>query len=929
MKNAVFGRLIALVNMLPKRCLFMLAVIFLAVGCQEKTPEQYIEEAKQFAESGNSQAAIVSLKNAVQKAPRSAQARYELGKVYLSVQDFASAEKELSRALELGSEGDEILVMLAKAMQRSGSNVALVDLEYDGERLTSAEQLEIGYRRLASLVQLRKQEEAEALVFDLKKLESNTVYKELVDSYGYVLREDISSAIASAEAAYARAPLNTDVLSLNARLYKVNNQLDKAIEVYDEYVKVAPRDAESKFELARLLVDSRQPERAEKYIDELLAVAENNGYLNQLKAVVRASAKDFKSAKQYAETAIGNGRAEETTRLIAGLSSYQLEDYDSAVAHLSLIASSLPDDHPGLRILAASLLKSNNGEEAGSVLSRVQAIEGEDASLFSRAGYEMIKSGNTEAAKKIVEQADKISQSSKDLARLGVLKLSLNDLEGLVDLESAVAKEPSDVQTKATLASAYLSTKQLDKAMKLAKDWQQESPDTVEGYLLEAEVLKRNDKIAEASVVINKALEIDPKNIAAQLADVTVDVRNKSLREAERKLEDILAVAPTNQNALASLFAVKNELGEGEEAFEFIGNVARDNPSDKNLAVLFSRLAIYFGKNEEAVEMLETIPADRKAPSSFWQTKGVALIRSNKTGQALNHYATWSELFPNKEVATLGRLLLLDSRRAYSDAAEVSRKFLARKHSDQIAILHSYFLVVSGDLVGGKEKYEALDDKLKALPLVRGIRARILVLEGKAALALDDAQASYKQNPSTDNMIVLMRSVDAAKGRPETLEVLKSHAEQYPEDVRTQVLLGERLIEVDRKAAVNIYENIIEKTPQNFLVLNNLAYLEMEDGNLDKASSYGARAYEIQPTNAFVADTYAQILIKQNNLEEAVRIYNSVMNKPVNSDEISLNFVEALLMNDSKTIAKRRMDELNLTTERGRARLAELKRKYL
>lgn len=912
-----------------KKSIAMISLVFLLAACQQKTAEEYLQEAADFSANGDNQAAVVALKNAVQQEPRLSKARFELGKTYLATKDYESAEKELSRAKELGYNESEVVVLLAQALQRTGANVELSTLEYTESNLTNAEQMEVGFRQIQSLVQLEKNPQANDLIRKLLLLDTDTVYKGLVKGYQAVLDEKLSDALEIVVTMHERAPLNRDVINFTARLQMANGNAEEAATLYEDYIKVAPDDLEAKFSLASMLVEQKQSARAEIYIDELLLITENNAFLNQLKGVVRAADNDFKGAKLYSEKAISFGRNDPALRLIAGFASYQIEEYEAAVGHLSFIASLLPDNHPGLRILAASQLQANMGDDAGEVLARVVDPTAQDASLFSRAGYELIKSGNTEAAKNIIEQADKISESSEDLTRLGVLKLSMNDIEGLVDLESAVEKAPESVTARTTLASAYLGTDQLDKAMELAKQWQKDEPASVGGLLLEAEVLQRQERYAEASVVITKATRLDSNSVPAKLASIRLDLREKKFDEALNKTESLLAIEPSNLPALASYFALKNEAKDPDPAIERIREAVSNNPDDANLGLLLARIALSINRPGEAVDAVKNIESNRQASPPFWQIKGLALLRNKQTDLALEHYDTWADLFPNQENAVMGQLLILDSSRDYAKGARVATDFLDRKDNLQIKVMQSYFMVMSGDVEGSKRVMATIEDRYQPLPFLRGVKARIALLEGSGGKAVDDAKAAYESNKSADNMFIYVRTLDASGKRDESLAFIAQHVKDFPDDGRGKLLLAERQMGEDSTNALATYEAMLVDYPNNFVVLNNAAYLHMEANNLDKAYEYGSRAYEIQPDNVATADTYAQILVRQGKNSEAVDVYNRVMNDKVKNEDISLNYIEALMKNDSLTIAKRRIDELELTSAEAKARLAKLQKQYL
>ncbi|MDT0593359.1 XrtA/PEP-CTERM system TPR-repeat protein PrsT [Glaciecola petra] len=920
-------RLKGLLNKTPK--IFWLCILIGLLGaCAEKTSEEFMQEARAFIEAGDSQSAVVALKNAVQQAPRDPSPRFQLGKLYLKQKNFESAEKELSRALELGYASKDVIPMLAQALQRTGANVALAELDYAEAELTSAEKLEVGFRQIQSFVQLEQNLKAEELITELLLLDSNTVYRGLIEGYRLVLDREFETALEKAKSMYERAPLNRDVLSFTARMYMITGDPENAANIYEDYIRVAPDDIEAKFALASMLVEQRQTARAEVYIDELRAISENNPLLNQLKSVVRAAAEDYQGAKEFSEMAIAGGRADPSLRLIAGLASYQLAEYEEAVGHLSLIASILPDNHPGLRILAASQLQANMGDDAGEILARVNNLDSNDASLFSRAGYELLQSGDTEAAKKIIEQADKISETAEDLTRLGVLKLSIDDIGGVVDLESAVTKSPESITAKTTLASAYLATGQLDKAIEFAKQWQNDEPNSVDGFLLESEILQRQGDYLGAKRLINNARALNPNNVGVLVSALRVAMREENFDQAIAATNALLEQDAGNMTGLAALYAIKSREDKGAEAIDSIKSVFDADPSNQNLALLFGRVQLSEGQTAEAVETFSTINADRKAPLALWPMKGLALLQNKQDDEARVHYNTWAELYPNQQNAVLGQLLLADNDREYALGARLADEFLERKDNVQVKLMQSYFKVMSGKPGEAKEILAVMDPRYLQLPFVRGVNARIAIAEGRASEGLEDAKASYENNQNTNNLFVLVQAFDASNLAGETVRLLTQHVERFENDIAARMLLAERKIASNPDVAIINYEKILERSPSNFVVLNNIAYLHMEKGNLDIAFGYAEKAYEIEPDNVATADTYAQILFKQGKYEEAVEAYNRVMSEEVKNEEIFLNYIEALLKNGSVVIAQRRLGDLPLTLPESKTRLDALKNEY-
>src|SRR3546814_2923467 len=75
----------------------------------------FLERAQEYLDEGELNSAAVELKNALQRDPDSAEARFLLGKVLMQLGDSAAAEKELLRARDLGIVSEELELLLASA----------------------------------------------------------------------------------------------------------------------------------------------------------------------------------------------------------------------------------------------------------------------------------------------------------------------------------------------------------------------------------------------------------------------------------------------------------------------------------------------------------------------------------------------------------------------------------------------------------------------------------------------------------------------------------------------------------------------------------------------------------------------------------------------------------------------------------------------
>lgn len=916
-------------NKLIKRTtLAVMLTSALLSGCSEKSMESHLADARNYASQQQLDAAIVEYKNAIQKAPNAAEPRFELGKLYLQQNNFAAAEKELNKAMDLGHPVSQVIPLLSVAYQQSGAENALAEVDYRAEGMTAVESAEVGFYKLQALMQLGKTEEAQALLADLSTLDTSSVYKGLIDSYVFVLDNDMEGALAATEALREQAPTNKDVLQQLAKIYLQNGEPEKAAEVYGVYVSQFPDDVTSKFAYAALLIEIRDLEKAAPIVNDLLTLNENHPLLNTFKGIIESANENYAKALEHLEIAVQNGRSDQVVRLVAGFSAYQIQDFEAAQRHLTMVASSLPDNHPGLRMLADSMLQLGENDEALEVLARVEGEQGIDAALFSKASYQLLKDGNVVGAKQMVEKSEAVSATAEDLSRLGVLQLSLNDIDGLVNLEEAVEKAPESVTSQATLLRAYIATNQLDKAKVAAKEWHEQSPETAAPLIYLGNIATAEGAYQEAAQYLDKASGLSD-------AGNEVTYSRANLLVAEGKKENAIAFIrafidenPADVQALALWFALAAEEGDGNAVIAHTQTQFSKNKSDLKLRLLLARMYSINGQLDNTVSLLADVEGDESSPQVFWNLKGQTLIATNNVKEATAFFDRWLSFYPQDKNAVLGKLLIVDSQKQFKQGLALTDKVLAKRPDAQLTLLKAYFHSRLGQAKPAWDIINSTTDDVKALPFVRGIIARLHLIEKAPEQAVEHAKAAYDATPNSDNALLLVAALEMSGKKEQAFSFLEKHVGAHNNDVQSAMLLAERQIRTDRKAAIDTYEQVLSKTPDNFVVLNNLAYLAFEDGELKRAEELAKKAVSLQRENPDAVDTLAQIYIAKGDKEAALALYEQVSAGPIASDEVYLNHVELLLALDKEALAKRRLASREFSSEAAKQRAENIKQQH-
>ena len=173
-----------------------------------------------------------------------------------------------------------------------------------------------------------------------------------------------------------------------------------------------------------------------------------------------------------------------------------------------------------------------------------------------------------------------------------------------------------------------------------------------------ARVYERLGRLEDALECLDRALAIDPRNVA--------DLRNRGilLRKLGRPLdalasiEALLAIQPNDAAALTRRGLVLNELNRREEGLASIDQAARENPDD--LEVLNARLLVLdnLGRYEEALNTAQRMLTLDSTNGDAVANTGMLMARTGRTEEALQWYDRALELRPDQPQVRYNRSLI-------------------------------------------------------------------------------------------------------------------------------------------------------------------------------------------------------------------------------------------------------------------------------
>jgi tetratricopeptide (TPR) repeat protein len=512
-------------------------------------------------------------------------------------------------------------------------------------------------------------------------------------------------------------------------------------------------------------------------------------------------------------------------------------------------------------------------------------LEGESGQLWRF----YLRDSQYERAKEILMALYQDDSQDADVLK-GLLLVAKNtvDEEALMKYSEELLAADNTSENELLQIQMYLESGLVDEgALKLAS-FRERNPQNSLAMLFEAETMMKKGLLDEALELANRNLEAYPEDalawmlrgrIKALLGDYNQAIsdyqRSKSfnetaqirmdlarvyqyvgkLTEAIGELTVVLESAQVPPMAREMLERLYKQTGRKDDLGKLYGLTLEKYPDNADWLV---RAGIFYAQQddgEQAEKLLERA----------WQ------LSLEQTGGRMQIFDAY--------LGTLGQLEKLDKLQAvaskyidtefapvaYASMAEVKAKMgnratavdYYRKALDKSAGNESLVygvLVNMAKVIGTDEAVRWCNDKLAeapdSLPVIT-VLFRIYLMQGEPNKAMGYVNKAIDLiDPETNRGLLVNFLIEKSN--------ILLHLHQKTSD---RQYLDE---------AISVFEQLLVEQPKNASVLNNLAYILVDNNEqLDKAAEYAQRAHELVPDSVDSMDTYAYALCKTGGYEKA------------------------------------------------------------
>ncbi len=536
---------------------------------------------------------------------------------------------------------------------------------------------------------------------------------------------------------------------------------------------------------------------------------------------------------------------------LAGLTEVNLQNWESAKTHFETVVKFIPEDATSWFYLASCY--DNLGDFISSKNAYIKVIDlrADYVDAYKNLCVVLLKLNQPSEAISFAFRANAIAEEDyifDFVAGTAYLKIKEFD-KSIEPFMRALEKSPNNVGIYSSLGTAYMAVGNKDEAIKCYKKALELKPDDPMVYYNLGSAYQVQNLHREASEYLRKAVEMDDEDESFKVALAMSLVKSENFKEAADIYKKLLVYHPEKENYKYNLVTCYEALGELRTAITMLESMVYLNQKFILPAQRLASLYIKVNQPAKAKEIYDNI-----------------LLKNNPNAETLHQYAVLSSSLCDTDTAEriLKKVIKMNPNiaRAHKDLAVIYLNKRLFDYADEefktamklspndFEILFEYgnFLYsISKNNEAERYYSEALELEPNNILALTFMALNKLVLN-----QLDEAKEYIMKALHIDHhheyiLFCAGRIMLARKEYEDAKRYLIKAVEQNP-DIETQNALAHCYYELgDYQQALNIFNNILAKYPENISVLMNIAKCYEGLNDNDSALEYLDKLVTIFP----------------------------------------------------------------------------------
>jgi tetratricopeptide (TPR) repeat protein len=430
-----------------------------------------------------------------------------------------------------------------------------------------------------------------------------------------------------------------------------------------------------------------------------------------------------------------------------------------------------------------------------------------------------------------------------------------------------------------------------------------------------AEVLATQGARDQAQAMVADLLREASRDPEARALHATLELASgetSQIRAAISELQELAKAMPSSAtlhfNLGRALMAAKDRQNL-ESAREHLEIALRIEPHHAPAKLAWADLALARGEPARAVQAADEVSREDPDNPAARLVRANAFLKMAEPAKAREELTTLLGMYP----------ALADGREQLAELDLHERRYMQAEAGFRA-------LVQANDSRGGlglvrcgiaqghwQQAIQIASEQLQRSPERKDYRqalADVYIASGNFAAAAAQFQILVGKDPKSARLYLQLgeskvRSGDSAGA----VAAFQTARQLAPADAAPALDLALLYDQTARsKEARHEYQMVIQLQPDNTVALNNLAYLDAEEGvNLDQALAHAQRAQQRTPDDPDVQDTLALVYIRKNLTNDGVRMLRDLVSRNPDNAAFHLHLALALYQKGDRPWAKREL----------------------
>ena len=561
--------------------------------------------------------------------------------------------------------------------------------------------------------------------------------------------------------------------------------------------------------------------------------------------------KEFDKAKELLEPALKADPENVELLKLSGLVASNDEDWQKARSNFETVVKFKPEDATSWFYLASAYDRLGDFVSAKNAYIKVIDLRSGYTEAYKSLCVILMKMNEPENAIKYAVIANAIEPDDYIFHFvIGTAYMKLKEFQKSIEpFKRALDKEPDNIGTLNSLGTAYMAVGNSEDAIKCYKRALELRPNSPMAYYNIGSAYQIQQNHEEACIYLEKACELDDEDEVFKTALAMSKTKLGCYEEASKIYKSLLLQHPEKENYKYNLVTCFEAMGDLQTAIKMLEGMVYVNQKFILPAQKLASLYIKTNQLNKAKEIYDNILLKGKVSAETFHQYAILSSSLCDTDTAERMLKKVIKMNPDIAKAHKDLGIIYLNKRLF-DYAEDEFKIAMQLQPNDFEIIFEYanFLYsISKNTEAERYYQEALDISPDNVLALTFMALNKLILN-----QLDEAKAyiehALKVNPHHEYIQFCAGRIFYARKEYDEAKHYLIHAVEQNPDIETQNTLALTYYELEEyQSAINIYENLLAKKPENISVLMSLAkcYAGLKDN--DKALEYLDKLVTIFP----------------------------------------------------------------------------------